>query len=145
MQGTSIPLGGAGFDARNGVAVDVFCACPKNPGFKIPTLFLNPGNPGLTTDLLTVTLPAASLLPTGPASFVISNRGPDGLYSKKSNAVSVPVGAQISVASVAQSGSTITVNGAGFSSLTVLNFFATTAKGVANLGGLNSHGVPGSH
>ena len=37
--------------------------------------------------------------------------------------MSAPIGAQISVTSVTQVGSIITVNGTGFSTLTVINFF----------------------
>jgi hypothetical protein len=140
-QGTNVTLGGMGFDTRDGVAVDLFCACPKNSGSKIPTIFLNPGNIGLGATSLTVALPPASILPPGPGSIVISNRGADGLYSRKSNAVSVPIGAPISVTSVSQRGSTITVSGTGFSTLTVINFFAATSGGVANLGGLNARGT----
>jgi hypothetical protein len=56
--------------------------------------------------------------------------------------VSVPIGAQIIVTSVTQSagGSTITVDGAGFSTLTVINFFNAQSGGVANLGGLGAAG-----
>jgi hypothetical protein len=103
-----VKLGGAGFDTANGVAVDLFCACT---GGKIPTIFINPGSAGLTPSGLTITLPAASVLSTGPGSFVVSNKGADGSYGKKSNAVSVPVGAQISVSAVTQSGTTVTVDG----------------------------------
>jgi hypothetical protein len=42
---------------------------------------------------------------------------------------------------VTQAGSTITVNGTGLSTLTVLNFFNAQAGGVANLGGLNAGGT----
>jgi hypothetical protein len=41
---------------------------------------------------------------------------------------------------VVQKGTTIQVNGAGFSSLTVINFFNAQAGGSVNLGGLNSTG-----
>jgi hypothetical protein len=74
---------------------------------------------------------------------VVSNKGADGKYSKKSNAVSAPIGQQITVTSVTQSGNTITVNGTGFSTLTVINFFNQQSGGnVVNLGGLNSKEVP---
>lgn len=39
-----------------------------------------------------------------------------------------------------QKGTTIQVNGTGFSSLTVINFFNAQAGGSVNLGGLNSTG-----
>ena len=43
-------------------------------------------------------------LPVGPASFVVSNKGADGRYVKKSNAVSVPIGHRISMVGVTQDG-----------------------------------------
>ena len=131
-QGQAVQIGGSGFDTVNGAAVDLFCACP--PANRIPTIFLHPGDPRLTATLLTVTLPPVSQLPTGPGSFVVTNVGADKSY-KRSNAVSAVVGAQIQVLSVTQSGSTITVNGAGFSTLTVINFFNSQVGGVKNLGG----------
>jgi outer membrane protein assembly factor BamB len=140
-QDTVVKLGGTGFDTANGVAVDVFCACP---GGKVGPFFLNPGNPGLSKTLISFTLPATGAMapPTGPGSFVMSNKGADGKFSKKSNAVSVPIGHQISVTSVTQLGSTITVNGKGFSTLTVINFFNAQGGGVVNLGGLKAGGGP---
>jgi len=142
VQGTNVKLGGTGFDTTFGVGVDLFCACPKLAGSKV-TAFLIPGNPGLTATLLTFPLPPATTLLTGPGSFVVSNAGSDGTYLKKSNAVSVPIGAQIHVLSVSQSGETITVDGTGFSTATVINFFNTQTGGaVKNLGGLNSSEKP---
>jgi len=55
--------------------------------------------------------------------------------------VSVPIGQQISVTSVTQLGSIITVNGTGFSTLTVINFFNRQIGGVVNLGGLGAGGA----
>ncbi len=142
-QGTTVKLGGSGFDTTHGVAVDLFCACT---GGKIPTIFIAPGDPRLTATQISITLAAKGSPgspPTGPGSFVISNAGASSSYASKSNAVSVPIGARIHVLSVTQSGSTITVNGSGFSSLTVLNFFNTqTGGGVAFFGGLNPDGTP---
>ena len=75
-------------------------------------------------------------------SFPTATPTPSDLaYAIKSAAVSVPLGAPINVLSVTQSGTTITVNGTGFSTLTVINFFATTAAGVENLGGLTAGGA----
>jgi hypothetical protein len=48
----------------------------------------------------------------------------------------VPIGAQISVTSVSQSGAAVTVNGSGFSALTVVNLFNLQGADVVNLGGL---------
>lgn len=143
VQGTTVKLGGMGFDITHGVAVDLFCACP---GGKIPTIFLNPGNPGLTPTLLTFPL-AAKGLPgspaTGPGSFVVSNAGSGGTFEKKSNAVSVPIGALVHVLKVTQGPTvggkfSITVDGTGFSPLTKINFFNTLPGGmVKNLAGVH--------
>ena len=54
----------------------------------------------------------------------------------------MPIGAQITINSVVQKGTTIQVNGAGFSKLTVINFFNAQAGGAVNLGGLNHAGMP---
>ncbi len=132
----------AGLDVADGVAVDLFCVCL---GGKVGPFFLNPGDAGLTSSKLSFFLPAAGTPNsplTGPGSFVVSNAGPSGTYSKKSNAVSVPIGQAISVISVTQAGSTITVNGTGFSSLTVINFFNAQAGGVVNLSGIKPGGIP---
>ncbi len=126
-------INGTGFDVANGVAVDVFCACP---GGKLATMFLNTGNPNLKPNSITFTLPAAT--PTGPGSIEVSNAGSGHSYGAKSDAVSVPIGARINVLSVSQAGSTLTVTGTGFSTLTVINFFNAQKGGVVNLGGLTS-------
>jgi pseudomonalisin len=134
-RGNSVTLGGTGFDAANGVAVDVFCACT---GGRIPPIFIDPG-PGLTSTSFNFMLPLS--VNTGPASLIVSNKGADASYSKSSNAVSVPVGAAITVSAVTQLGSTITVDGAGFSTLTVINLFNKQGASVVNLGGF-AGGVP---
>ncbi len=134
--GATVKLGGSGFDTVHGVAVDLFCACT---GGKIATIFLHPGEAGLSTTQLTVAIPPGTV--TGPGSFVVSNFA-GGSYSAKSNAVSVPIGQVISVTSVAQTGSTITVNGTGFSTLTVINLFNVQGGGTVNLGGLGAGGKP---
>ncbi len=137
LQGSSVMINGTGFDTVHGAAVDVFCACPSTGG-KLPTMFLNPGNPNLTSNLITFTLPPTT--PTGPGSIIVSNRA-GGTYSAKSEAVSVPIGQAISVTSVTQAGSTITVKGTGFSTLTVINLFNVQGGGVVNLGGLGAGGT----
>src|SRR5579875_3772678 len=134
-QGSSVTLGGSGFDTTNGVAVLVYCACT---GGRMPTILIGPG--GFTSSSLTFTLPSTT--PTGPLSLVVVNSGPGGGYSKSSNAVSVVAGATISITSVTQSGSTITVKGTGFSTLTVINLFNTQGGSVVNLGGFAAGGVP---
>lgn len=140
VPGSVLSLGGSGFDVTNGVAVDVFCACA---GGKVGPFILGPGNPGLHSTLIQFTLPPTGPVapPIGPSALVVSNKGADGSYAKKSNAVSVPVGQQISITSVAEAGGVITVNGTGFSPLTVINFFNKQATGVVNLGGLSSSGA----
>jgi hypothetical protein len=133
--GKPVTLGGTGFDATHGVAINIFCACPplNNAG----PVFVGPGA-GLTSTSLTFTLPAG--VPTGPASLAVVNKGSDGKYSKSSNAVSVVVGATISVTSVTQGLAVITVNGTGFSTETVINFYNSTSGGVVNLGGTGPSG-----
>ncbi len=139
--GDSVTLGGTGFDTVDGVAVDLFCVCP---GGKVGPFFLNPGNPGLSPTSLTFTIPAIGpQAPTiGPGAFVVSNAGPSHSYTAKSNAVAVPIGPEISVSSVTQSSTIITVNGTGFSARTVINFFNAQSSGVVNLGGIGAAGVP---
>lgn len=140
VQGSVVTLGGTGFDTVNGVAIDLFCACT---GGKVGPFFLNPGDAGLKPDSLSFTLPASgpNAPPTGPGSFVVINKGADGMFSLESEAVSVPIGAKISVSSVSQSASTITVNGSGFSTLTVINFFNLQGAVAVNLGGLKANGT----
>jgi len=140
MQGSLVKLGGTGFDTTNGVAIDLFCACA---GGKVGPFYLNPGNAGLKADSISFTLPArgpnAPL--TGPGSFVVINKGADRKFSLKSQAVSVPIGSPISVGSAIQSAGTITVNGTGYSSLTVINFFNSQGAVTVNLGGLQRDGT----
>jgi hypothetical protein len=142
MQNHAVTLGGNGFDTVNGVAIDLFCDCP---GGKIPTIFLNKGNPGLHNSMLTFTLPADAV--TGPGSFRASNKGTKGDYGIISNAVSVPVGAAVSVSKVSQLGCTVTVDGTGFAvtrpgvpDFTAINLFNRKGGVVVNLGGLNAKG-----
>ena len=58
----------------------------------------------------------------------------------------MPLGASILVTKVTQSGkgpgSIVTVEGTGFSTLTVINLFNEPAGGTVNLGGLNGAGKP---
>jgi hypothetical protein len=135
-QGSAVTLAGSGFDTTNGVAVDVFCACI---GGKLPTTFIDAGSPDLTSTTITFTLPAGT--PTGPGSIIVSNAGALHSYAAKSEAVSVPIGARLSITSISQSGGTITVDGSGFSTLTVINLFNTQPGGVVNLGGFGAGGV----
>jgi outer membrane protein assembly factor BamB len=138
MQNHTVTLGGLGFDTAHGVAIDLFCDCP---GGKMPTLFLNPGAPGLTATALSFTLPSSAV--TGPGSFVISNKGGKGDYAIKSNAVSVAIGAKVTVSGVKQTGCLLAVNGSGFAvsgtglpPFTVINLFNRQASTAVNLGGI---------
>jgi hypothetical protein len=146
VQGRTVTLSGNGFDTTHGVAIDLFCDCS---GGKVPTIFLNPGNPGLAAKALSFTLPVSAV--TGPGSFVISNSGAKGDYTIKSNAVSVPIGAAITVGSAAQSaiGCMVTVKGTGFAvtgsglpPFTIINLFNKQGAGTVNLGGLTRAGKP---
>ena len=136
VQGSPMVIDGNGFDTTDGVAVNVFCACPEAGG-KV-TQFLIPGNPGLKPDSITFPLPATAT--TGPGSIIVSNFA-GGTYSAKSEAVSVPLGARINVTAVTQSGDTVTVDGTGFSTRTVINLFNAQAGETVNLGGLNHAGA----
>ncbi len=139
-QGSEVTLRGKGFDTANGVAVDVFCACA---GGKVGPFFFNPGNPALSATSLTLLLPAMgpNAVPVGPASFRVTNKGADGHYTMNSNAVSVPIGRRIQVMSVTQQRRTLIVDGTGFSTLTLLNFYATHEGEVVNLGGMIPSGA----
>ncbi len=53
----------------------------------------------------------------------------------------MPIGARILVTNVTQAGTTLTVDGTGFSTLTVINFFNTQKGGTVNLGGLTAAGA----
>src|SRR5208282_621399 len=85
VQGSTVTLGGTGFDTTHGVAVDLFCACP---GGKVGPFFVLPGDPSLTSSQFSFLLPAVGLPNspvTGPGSFVVSNSGSGGTYALKSN------------------------------------------------------------
>ena len=107
--------------------------------------FLNPGDPGLGASALSFILPASgpNSPAVGPGSFVVSNKGTTGpAYDCKSNAVAAVLGHAITVGSVNQVGSMITVDGTGFSTLTVINFFNRQGALAPNLGGLSPDGMP---
>jgi sugar lactone lactonase YvrE len=140
VQGSTVTLNGAGFDAVNGVAVDLFCACP---GGRVPAFFINPSLE-LSSTQIVFDLPSSGpqAPATGPGSFVVHNKGAAGTYSMMSNALSVPIGQQISVTAVGQSGTEVMVFGTGFSTLTVINLFNVQGAVTVNLGGLNASGKP---
>lgn len=54
----------------------------------------------------------------------------------------VPLEARMIVTDEVQTGTTLTLDGAGFPTLTVINLFNAHGTTVVNLGGLNSKGMP---
>jgi hypothetical protein len=123
-----VTIGGSGF---NGPLVNLFTAT-GNLGPLSPL-------PGGTAGSFQVTVPANA--PTGPGSFQVVNTPYTG--NVLSNAVSVPIGALLTISGVTQSGATVTVDGTGFSTVSVINLFAQRAGGgVDNFGGLGAGGQP---
>jgi hypothetical protein len=121
------------------VAVQNSTLTVTGTGFTTPVVALFSSNPnaaaleplaGGTSTQIQVVVPAD--IPTGPGSLQVLNRP----SFKGSILVSLPIGERIRLDSVSQSGSTITVNGAGFSTLTVISFFNAQGNNVVNLGGL---------
>jgi hypothetical protein len=91
---------------------------------------------GGTATTIRVTVPASA--PTGPATFQAVNAPYSG--NVISNAVSAVVGAAPAITSVSVVGQTITVTGAGFSVLSVINLFNKQGTTVVNLGGFGPGG-----
>lgn len=125
-QGATLTITGAGFDAP---LVNLFSS-RGNEGPLQPLA-------GAGTTRIQVVIPDDA--PTGPGALVVVNTGAE---NRLSNAVSIPIGSPLSIARTTQLGRTVTVRGAGFSALSVINFFAPTARGVKNLGGFDSAGNP---
>jgi hypothetical protein len=73
---------------------------------------------------------------------VVSNKGSDASFSRKSNSVAAPIGHRITMTGVSQNRTVITVKGTGFSALTVINLFTARGAGLVNLGGLKPDGTP---
>jgi hypothetical protein len=65
VQGRVVSLGGTGFDSTNGVGVNLFCAWT---GGKVGPFLLDPGTAGLSSTLISFTLPSTGVNapPTGP-------------------------------------------------------------------------------
>jgi hypothetical protein len=124
VQGATLTVGGTDF---SNPVVALFSSNPSSAALE-PL-------PGGTSTQFQVVVP--SDIPTGPGAVLVLNRP----SFQASNAVSVPIGEQIRLDSVVQQGSTIVVNGAGFSTLTVINFFNLQGGVAVNLGGLTSGGV----
>jgi hypothetical protein len=139
----SLPLAYVESSAAQGSTVTI-----AGSGFADPkvNLFTASGNvgpidpePGASSTAIEVVIPNGA--PTGPASFQVVNSPFTG--NVQSQAVSFVVGDTISIIAVAQSGSTVTVDGTGFSTLTVINLFNDQGGGnVVNLGGLDAGGAP---
>ena len=125
--GSTATLSGTGFD---GPLVNLYTAS-GNVGPLAPLA-------GESSTQIQVTVPGGT--PTGPGSFQAVNDPYTG--NVQSNAVSVPIGALVTITSVQQNGTTVTVNGTGFCSLTVINLFNDQGDDVVNLGGLNPDGSP---
>ncbi|MDG2305954.1 MAG: S8 family serine peptidase [Candidatus Binatia bacterium] len=125
-QGSTVTITGTGF---NFPLVNLFTAA-GNVGPLSP-------EPGATANSFDIVIPPSTV--TGPGSFQVVNNPYTG--NVISNAVSVPIGDALDITSISQAGTTVTVNGTGFSALSVINFFAQTAGGVANLGGLDGGGA----
>ncbi|MDG2305959.1 MAG: NHL repeat-containing protein [Candidatus Binatia bacterium] len=125
-QGSTIWIEGTGF---NGPLVNLFTAV-GNVGPLSPLA-------GGTDTSFQIEIPAGTV--TGPGSFQVVNNPYTGTVI--SNAVSVPIGQALDITSISQDGTTIAVDGAGFSALSVINFFAQTGGGVENFGGLDGGGA----
>jgi glucose/arabinose dehydrogenase len=133
---TSVPLNSVATVIVQGSTVTI-----TGTGFNAPHVALFSGNPN-AADL--TPLPGGSAtqiqvvvpmnIPTGPGSLQVINAPLTG--NVVSNTVSVPIGEQLRIDSVSQTGNTITVTGAGFSALTVISFFNLQGGTVVNLGGL---------
>ncbi|MDX2170964.1 MAG: hypothetical protein SF182_28100 [Deltaproteobacteria bacterium] len=125
VPGSTITIGGSGFNAP---LVNLYSA----GGAHGPLTPL----PGGSATQIQVVLPAN--LPTGPGALLVVNSPYVG--NVVSNAVSLPIGATLSISAVSQSGTTVTVDGTGFSSRSVINLFNLQGSAVPNLGGLNPDG-----
>ncbi len=126
-QGSTVTITGTGF---NNPLVNLFTAA-GNVGPLAPL-------PGGTSTQFQIVVPAGTV--TGPGSFQVVNSPYVG--NVLSNAVSAPIGEALDITAISQSGTTITVDGAGFSSLSVINLFNAIGGSAVNLGGLNPDGSP---
>jgi hypothetical protein len=114
-------------------------------GFTDPlvNLFTAAGNigpltplPGGTATQIQVVVPLTA--PAGPGNFQVVNRP----NYRASNAVAAVLVAQPTITGVSVTGSTVTVDGTGFCTLSVINLFNAQPGGAVNLGGLLAGGVP---
>jgi glucose/arabinose dehydrogenase len=119
--GATVTISGSGF---NNPRVNLFTG-GQTFGALVPLA-------GGTSTQLQIVIPMSA--PTGPGALQVVNAPYTGNVA--SNAVSIPIGALVSITSVQQSGSTVTIVGTGFSPTTVINLFNAQGGGVANIGGL---------
>lgn len=127
VPGTNLTIDGSGFQSP---LVALFTA-NGNLGPLTPL-------PGGTSTRIEVVVPANA--PVGPGSLLVVNSPYTG--NVLSNAVSLPIGETIRLDSVTQQGNIVTVDGAGFSTTTVINLFNAQNGTAVNLGGLNGSGAP---
>jgi len=123
--GATVTIGGSGFNAP---LVNLFTSS-GNLGPLAPL-------PGGNANSFQITVPAGA--PTGPGNVQVVNSPYSG--NVLSNAVSVPIGALVTITAISQAGATVTVDGTGFSTASVINLFNAQGGGVANLGGLGASG-----
>jgi hypothetical protein len=117
----------------------------QNFSTPLVNLFTSAGNlgpltpePGGDGGSVTIVVPAGA--PTGPGALQVINAPYGGNVT--SAAVSLAIGARIALDAVSVAGPTVTLDGAGFSTTTVLNLFAQSGAGLANFGGLDGGGQP---
>lgn len=123
--GASVKILGTGFA---GPVIDIF-----TPQGRLG----DPITPQVDGDTLTFQIPEGA--PEGPAALRVVNTRDNTFLA--SNSVSIVLGAPIRIDSVTQLGDTVTVDGAGFSLATVINFFGSGNSGVENFGGLAPGGA----
>jgi len=125
--GSAVTIGGSGF--RNPL-VNVFTAA-GNIGPLVPLS-------GGTSTEFQVVLPTSA--PTGPGNFQVVNEPYAGNVG--SQIVAAVINARPTITSITQVGSTVTVNGTGFSTVSVINLFNEQPGGLVNLGGFGPSGAP---
>ena len=139
LQGSPVVINGTGFDITHGVAVDVFCACHgRQAADQVPRT--RQSQPEVQFDHL------------HPAADDADRTGVDHreqrrrrqLQRQEQRGVGAAGGAdhRDQGHQIGKPGSTVTVDGTGFSTLTVINLFNTQARGSVNLGGLKPDGMP---
>lgn len=123
--GSLVTIGGTGFNAP---LVNLFTGA-GHVGPLAP-------QPGGTATAFQIRIPTT--VATGPGTFQVVNSPYAGNVS--SNAVSVVLGARLDITGITQQGSTVTVDGAGFSALSVINLWNQQGAGSVYFGGYNVQG-----